>query len=1805
MRIKLMLLATIAIALVLSACNRKTVHLDYTNCKGEVQQLGNLVFRFNKALVKDSLLNQWDSTEYVSFEPAIAGRFRWEHPDELVFSPSRPLPPATTFKAKLNNQLLKNTGYSKVASTDDLIFHTPDLKLDNINFTWMLQDEVSKSIIPQLDLYFNYAVKPEVLKENLKILFDNKPVNFNLQTTSTDTKLSVQLLGMKVEDRDYAGKIMIAKALKPEAGNNAMKEDIEFPVSLTSPYVLNINDVTTEHDGTNGTVYIKTSQQLTGEDLSSFFKFEPAIKYTVALTDDGCVISSGQFEVTRSYQLNIAKGLRGKIGGTLRDDYSNTVAFGELEPTISFQQSKAVYLSSKGAENVAIRIAAVPKVRLVISKIYESNLLAADRYGYEPRVNNRSSNNEEGDYRDYDEGYGGDYMLGDVLYDKEIDTRSLAKSGSFRLLNFNISDKLPEFKGIYHVSVRSTTDYWVSDSRFISLSDIGLIAKEGRDKFYVFANSIKTTNPVSGVNVVLYGNNNQVLASGATNGDGVAEMSYVKKQYAGFRPAMLIAKTADDFNYLPLKSTRVNTSRFDVSGKHINSTGLDAFVYTERDMYRPGEKINFSVVIRDNQWKSPGELPVKMKLLMPNGKELITFRKNLNEQGSLEASVDIATAAITGSYTLEVYTSNDVLLATKSFHVEEFVPDRIKVEVKTDKKDAGPGEKIQLDVKAQNFFGPPASDRNYECDIQLSQKYFYSEKYNRYSFGLSNQSISFDHIVRNGKTNAEGKATEVLEIPDAYRNVGMLTANFYATVFDETGRPVSRSVAVDIPTQPYFLGIADDGYYYYPLNQKMSFPLIALNKDGQLLNGAQATVTVIKHEYRTVLARSGSYFRYESQVDDKVLAYQTINVSGEATNFSFVPRTPGNYEIRVALPGTNAYLSRSFYSYGAWGNDNSSFEVDNDGNIEIETDKASYNTGETAKLLFKAPFSGKMLITYETDKVVSYQYVNIDKRTASVDLKVQTDHLPGLYVTATLIKPHEVSDMPLTVAHGFKHLKIEEKGRKIAVQILAKEAVRSRTHQTVKIKTLPGSLVTLAAVDNGVLQLSNFQTPDPYEYFYSRKALEVNAYDMYPLLFPEIRARLSSSGGDGSADMNKRTNPIQAKRFKILSYWSGIREADGSGNATFEFDIPAFSGEVRLMVVTYKDEKFGSAEANMKVADPIVLSSALPRFLSPGDTITVPVTITNTTGKSTQATASLKLNGPLQVAGAASQPVSLAANSESRAYFKLYALGQLGVAKINVQVNGLGENFSDETDIAVRPSAGLQKMNGSGAVAGNTSQNISINTGDFMQGSVDYNFVVSRSPAMEIAGQLSYLLHYPYGCTEQTISAAFPQLYFADLADLMKTTQTNALKLTANYNIREAIRKIKMRQLYTGAVTLWDDEGTANWWATVYAAHFLIEAQKAGFDVDKSLIETILGYINNRLKNRETISYYYNRTMNKKIAPKETIYSLYVLALAGKPNVSVMNYYKANQQLLSLDSKYLLSVAYALSGDKNMYKELLPAQFAGEESVAQTGGSFYSDVRDEAIALNSLIDIDPANAQVPVMARHVVNKLKNRRYYSTQECSFSFLALGKLARNNRQSNVTADIKVNGKVVGRMTGADLKLNTKQLGGTNIEIVTKGNGQLYYFWESEGVSSSGSYKEEDSYIKVRKIFYDRFGHQINGNAFKQNDLIVIGITLERSFNTDIDNIVITDMLPAGFEIENPRTKEIPGMDWIKNASYPTALDMRDDRINLFVDLHNRQQTYYYAVRAVSPGVYRMGPVSADAMYNGEYHSYHGAGTIKVTQ
>ncbi len=1783
----------IVLFLIITSCNdssKRYIYITETNFSDEVSLQTNLIFRFNRDIVSDTLLGYWDTTNYVTFEPEIEGKFKWQTPNTLVFSPFSVLKASCKYTANINSSLLKLNKNIKLAKEKSIEFHTSYIKLVSSSTYWAEYKD-KKAIY--FNIAFNYPVEPAQLYDKLLVNIDNKDYDFKIITNDNSKRITIVVDNFPVTDEDLSAKLILKQGISAVNGNVPTQNEITKNLSLQSPYKFSVYDITANHNGDSGTLTVVTSQEADENNIKDFINIEPEIKFSIQVKTQEIIITSEDFKLNNKYDITIKKGLDGKIGGTLKHEFNKEISFGKLKPSIKFA-NKNSYLTSLGNKNIQVNIVSIDEVEVQIYKVYENNIIQFINGMYQ------NYDYENDSYYTYINTYNLD-NLGDIVFKKDIKTKELTSYNGGKILNLDFKDKLINKQGIYILKIVSKEKRWLKATKVVSISDIGLIAKKGKNVLSVFANSISTAEAIPGVKINFFGKNNQISGSAITDDMGVASFNISDLPAEGFDVRMITAQKDNDFNYLAFSKSFVNTSRYNIGGKYENLSGFDAFIYAERELYRPGETINISGIIRDKEWNPPSPVPVIIKLTAPNGKEIKNIRKTIGEQGDFEVSVKLDVSSMTGNYIAQLYTSNNVFLGSKKIAVEEFMPDRIKVKLKLNKKVMDMKDKLQVDILAENYFGPPAANRNYESELSIKRKSFSAKTKKRYNFHIDGSDSYFESILRDGRTDVSGEAKEEYNIPKQYANMGLLQADVYVTVFDETGRPVSRLKSVDVFTQDVFYGLGQ-GSYYLKTGNFANIPLIAIDKKGNIPDSAEAEIRLIKHEWRTVLSHSGSYFRYKSEHFENVIETKKILLKGEETSYSFTPELSGEYEIRISKPGINTYVSRSFWSYG-WGNTtSSSYQVNSEGHIDIEFDKDKYNVGETAKVLLKAPFNGKILVSLEDNDISKYFYLETDKKAASFELKITDEYVPNIYISATLIKAHKETDFPLTVAHGFAPVMVENNKHKIDVSIKADKKSRSNTIQKIEVSAKANSSITIAVVDEGILGITGYQTPDPYEYFFRKKALEVKSYDLYPYLLPEMNIENSKTGGD-EMGLEKRINPLTSKRVKLVSFWSGIIKTNSKGKAYFDIDIPQFSGSLRIMAVSYKDNSFGSASQNIIVSDPIVISTALPRFLSPADTIDIPVSVSNTTDKTADCKVKIALQGAIDIIGTGKQSVNIPTNSEGEVVFHLSVKKEIGQAKVNVSVNALDEEFTNSTDITIRPAAPLQKISGSGSIKAGETETVRMAMSNFIEGSISNKLVISKSPLIEFSDDLDYLVRYPYGCVEQTVSSVFPQLYFNDLVrDIYKRDNDN---LNPDYNIKQAISKLMLMQLYNGGLTYWQGNGTESWWGSIYACHFLLEAKKAGYDVNNSFLDKLVSYLKTKLKEKRTVTYYYNSNMRKEIFAKEATYSLFVLALAGKPQYSSMNYYKSHQNKLSLDSKYLLAAAFALSGNMKSYRELLPAEFEGEISKNSFSGSFYSYIRDEAISLYVMLEVDPDNEQIGILAKHLTEQVKKRRYLNTQERAFTFLSLGKIARMSNASDIKANIKANGKEIAKYDNKLITIEDNSLPNSNIEIETNGKGSIYYYWVAEGISADGSYKQEDSFLKVRKKFYNRQGQRIYDLNFKQNELIVVKIEIQTNNNEWVDNIAICDILPAGFEIENTRLKDIPDMHWIKHQSSPDFKDIRDDRIILFVSAYNQPTNYYYFVRAVSPGIYQMGPVGADAMYNGEYHSYNGAGVVTITR
>jgi alpha-2-macroglobulin len=1831
-----------AAILYLSACstgNNLTITSKNFDTQIDLQQ--NLVFEFSHPLVPDSLLNAWDSTRYITFAPAVQGSFKWTSPTTLVFSPSTGFRANTDYKAELTQSLLANAAQREkkrvsMPSERAMSFHTPYLQLSGVESAWVRASQnvsagasaSSPAVELRLDLAFTYSVPPQSLTEHLQIAMDGKNLQYSIKNTGAAQTLTLALpVGKNDGGREI--KLTIGKGLRCVESDRPTTEDITQTLIIPSPDEFKINAVTADYDDDNTIIRVTTSQSLFDGNVQPFVSVQPQPKgFSVEANETGFIVR-GAFQADSAYQLTISKRLRGLFGGELGADFVQTMNFGTLAPTIKFTDAKAMYLSTQGGRNIGIRITNVGRVEVIVEKIYENNILAFLRNGGKTYSGDYDEGSDEynswEDYQDVD-----DY--GDPVMKRVVDTRTLPKSRGAYVLNLDVRDKL-QGKGLYIVRVISTEQKWLRDSRLIAISDIGMLAKRSDDAMFVVANSIKTAEPLASAEVRVLSRNNQLLAKAETNKDGVARLSNLRGSTPGSVPALVTTTHNGETTYLLLQGTRVETSRFEVGGLQENASGIQAFIYGERDMYRPGETVHFNVVARNTDWSAAAQQPIKLKILLPTGKEYTQLKRTLNDEGAVETALAMPVSAITGTYSIEAYTANDVLLASERFNLEEFLPDRISVNMNLSADVVRPAQKLTVTATALNLFGPPAANRLFRVETYLKRKLFSAKGFEKYNFAIqtigsaganrrySNNSdydensiegTPMEPLVSEGETGADGSLSANLEIPDSYHDIGVLQGSVYVTVFDENGRPVVRMKPFIVPTQDVFYGIKSIDRYQ-TTRQTMQIPVVALSADGKAQNSTPAHVRVIRTNWVTVLERdpnNTSRYRYVSQRQEITELERDVTVSGSGTSLAFTPRTSGEYEVRIQAANNSAtFVSEYFYAYGYGDTQSSAFEVSKEGEITIESEKTAYNAGETANLLFKTPFAGKLLVTVERNGVLDYFTFTTDQKSAKLALPIKDEYTPNVYVAATLIKPlDDGSAIPLTIAYGYHALKIEKPNTKLPVSISVAEQSRSKTKQTITVQTGEDVELTIAIVDEGILQLKNFQTPDPHGFFYQKRALQVESHSVYPLLFPDLKARSSSMAGD--AALATRLNPFTNKRVKLIAMWSGIVKSSG-GRFSYTIDVPEFSGALRVMAVAYKGKSFGSATKTMRVADPIVISSGLPRFLSPGDEALMPVTLTNTTQREAGVSVQAATDGALGIEGAngqgTNQTVSIPANSERQVFFKILARG-MGQGSVNVNVNGLGEKFSEKTDITIRPVAGLVKFSGTGVVKAGETQDFTL-SGNFMQGTAKARLVVSKSPIAQFTKNLAYVLQYPYGCVEQITSSAFPQLYAMDLARSLNQSQTMSGS-AASGNVQEAIRRLASMQLYNGALSYWQGGTEESWWGSAYAAHFLAEAQKAGFDVNEQFLSRLQGYLTKKAKERNFEYYTYADRMGgqyrtKSIPAKSIFYSLYVLALANKPDAATMNFYKSHRDSLALDSRYLLATAYFLSGDKASYRSLLPKAFEGERSARAFGGSFYSYVRDEAVALGALMDVEPDNPQCGIMARHLSNALKTERYLNTQENAMALTALGKIARRAAASDIKAVIASGGQKIADFTGADVVLKRGDIVGKQVSIAATGTGSLYYFWDTEGMSVDGNFVQEDSFLQVRRTYLTRSGQPLSPEAMQQNDLVVVKISLVSLNRANVENVVITDMLPAGLEIENPRVGAVAELGWIKDNHEPEYLDIRDDRINFFTTAEGLVRHYYYLARAVSKGTFKLGPVSADAMYNGEYHSYNGAGVVRVME
>ena len=1443
-----------------------------------------------------------------------------------------------------------------------------------------------------------------------------------------------------------------------------------------------------------------------------------------------------------------------------------------------------------------------------------------------------------------------------------------------------------EHVGIFKVVARNAQREWDSAHQWVLITDLGISAKRTEDRLYVWVKSLATGAAVPTARVKLISDNNQILLNGTTNWAGFVEFTDVDEKIEGFTPFMITVAKRDDLAFIQLDRHEIATADFDIAGPAYLQKGYEAFLYTGRGVYRPGETVQLAGIVRAPKQVTPKPLPTRIEVLAPDGRILRELRQQTTKTGICEVQIPIPGYALTGNYIAKMLIADNVVGRTQ-FQVEEFMPDRMKVGITTDKSIYKLGDELDIQVNAVNLFGPPAVGRKVQASCELKAVSFMdadatlsadtdTTEWRSFVFGStgSNFAKQFESQrieLGEAKTDAAGKAQYQFTVPATVKAPSLLNGVLTATVSEVGGRAVTASHRVVIHPYSHYVGLRRANTADAKIDKPVRIDYVAVDDVMAVAPGRALRLSLHKVHWNTIL-RQNSAGRYEYVSEPQTTEVETHALtSGEAAQtLTLTPSDYGAYRVRLEDIESTATAEIGFYVNG-WGK--ASVSMEHPTRLDLTLNKPAYRPGETAKLSIKAPFSGTLLLTVEREKVMRHRTVVMKENTATLSIPIRSSYKPNVYLSATLTRSIPMdsasvdSNQPLPArAFGVIPLKLDETRRRLSVDMFLSETDAAGVSSKVLLSSEEGVIedgenaeatvrpnrdvniafqvkgrrswqkyeVCIAAVDEGILALTDFRTPNPHDYFYRQRGLKTRSFDLYSGILPEIASVTdnSSTGGDGGtqASRRKRLNTGSIKRVKPVSLWSGFVKTDGNGRGTVQFKIPQFNGKLRLMAVAFAGADYGATEAYLTVREPIVLTPTFPRFLASGDKLRVPVTLFNGTGENGEFKVKLQTEGDLQLLsaspthisetplqnapGAPSQPPShelsvnksVDAGTEAQVFFDIRVQDAIGEVKFNLSAHGNAEATEIDVQLPLRSTAPPVTKTGQGVVRAGKPVDF-ILPADLMADSSEFSLTLSPFPNIAFADSLRYLVRYPHGCLEQTTSKVFPLLYFSDLARSVEPLLAD--DGLVDYYITSGITKLESMLTWNNHFAYWPGGTYVNPWSSIYASHFLVEARKAGYEVADRVYDAMLDGLREQAK--------FSPNTESQDSPKEikanialATYASYVLAAAGQPDRGTMNYLK-NRGLSGLSdySHFQLAGAFALSGELETALSMLPVSVSlnvnGKDNAEwETGGTLNSPIRAQAIMLDMLAEVNENHPSIPMLVKNLRDAAsEGNRWSTTQDNAFAFLALGKIMKKQMDRNYTGTLKLNGEHFADFDATQVRYADDAWDGVRVQLSVQGEGNCYYYWSAFGIQRGSFVEEYEREIQVRRRYFNKDGEDLT-RQFIHGDLIVAEITV-KALTANLENVVVVDMLPTGFEIENPRLESRAGIPWLKEQDFkPDYLDIRDDRLIFFGTFpRQRERKFYYALRAVTQGEFTLPPIAAEAMYDATKSTVTGSMRIEV--
>jgi hypothetical protein len=1729
-----------------------------------------------------------------TIEPPPDGHWTWGSPDRLDFVLARPLPPGRVFTIRPAIDLEARTGRALVGPREYRLRTSP-LAMEGCTAHSADREAFT------LELRFNQPVAPAALLAHLQVKDTDRwellPVTC---LTAEPERTLVVRCSSPPQDQVY---VRVGADLTGADGELPLGEDQEQVIQLPRTFCLLRARRWPADLERHITVYLEFSRELDRKQPPPSVKLDPPVEGLQIRPSHDEITLEGLFECGRRYTATVGPDVRSAGGERLGAEQTLTFDVPERNPGIAFPFRQGTLMPG-GNLQLDLRAVNIAGLKLQASRVHANNLAAHVR-GDDPDITARQVREKTVSLA----------LPRNVVSDMALDLRDLLGTSS----------------GVFHVCAAATDQAWTSDTAIVTVSNLGITAKQEQDGYLVWLTSVRSAAPVAGVQVAAITRNNQTLATGQTGPDGTVRLAVPPDHPDG--PVWLItAQAGDDLNFLVPDEHPWVLDDVDQSGPAYPET-YDVLLYTERRIYRPGDTVHLTGLIRDAAGHVPPPFPLGIAVKRPDGRKVtdLTATPAADRQGFFHAAYTTDADGQLGPYDFTVSLPGaDGVLGQTGALVEEYVPARMEMHVEPTQPRYRPGQVPTLQVRARYLFDQPAAGLPVKASGSLRRAPFASARYARYTFADPDDGKEQDIAEVKGELDAAGQA--LLEIPLDVKDPGFWQATLLADITEPGGRTMARQATVDVDTADRHIGLLPPDSRLPIAGQPITIHWVQLSGADELAEPSPLTFALDRVERDMTIEQVAGRLVWKTTEHLAAVDKGNIEPAGQATGTLQVTcPSPGHHRLVITDSRTGKRTQLDLHA-AAEGSGRLQIAGNEPDRLEIILDREQYAPGSQAKVVVRSPFAGSLLLTLETDRVLARRIVQMDEMTAELSLPVTDELRGGAFVTATVIRPVD-PDKDKWLPHraiGMARLAVDHKNHALPVMIDAPTRTEPGSRVSVTVKTEPPAdasrptCVHIWAVDEGILQTVDYRTPDPLAHFFAARQAAVASADALADLLPDYKrpASMTRIGADGEEDSAFRRSLVPAPRREPAIVWHTVTTVSADGSATVELALPDLTGEMRIMAVAADQDRYGAAEQPLTLTAPLLVEMSWPRFAAPGDRFTVPAKIFNATQAPLDVNLSLPtVTGPIEVRLPGSptltvqpgQPVTLwlqaTATGMGQACVELAATTPApdddGVAMVPALFDVRAGILPAErrmlvakarADLPIRPAAALHRT--VRLLRAPASQPVTIPVPDgYLPGTVRATISVGARPTVQLLPAMQQLIDYPYGCVEQTTSRLLALLH---LPDLLATSGAQDSRAQEIGNLIDAgVARLWSMQTRSGGLSYWPGQAGDDLWGSTYAAAFLLQASQAGYRVSPQLTNPLLDYLDRTLQSRAD---QLDANMRTRLCA--------VLAGFGKPPHNWMDRLSERVDLLDTAARADLAAAQVAIGRKDRALAALPDDTMQQTAAISTSGRLTSQVAQSARLLHVLLDLDPDHLWIPMLVQQLNQARSDGQWGSTLD---SASALAALARYELRAPKD-DCDFSGTI--RCGQADLATFSHATPATcridkvsdPIEITTAGIGEIHVSVIFQGLLAQDQVLPYDRQLTVQRRWLDPKGNEVDPAGLKVGDLVHVEITLASPTlggDETLNNVAVVDALPAGLEIETPRLDSDAAQAVCYGQDTGNRAEFRDDRVILFVSAGATPRTFGYTLRAITAGSFAGPAIEASCMYDGRFASVSAGRPVEVSR